>query len=268
MFVSSMHSNYGYETNPVSPMQGSTSNQRHEGGENQSSESHEYIDVEVNETNDQNLNDAASVEDTQNDGGEDDVVPKNKRQKNSVVWGDFIEVTLPDGKAKVECIHCKKQLAKIKTGTTSTYKRHMTNCLQRKQYLRTQQLLNFQPIDVDKGINKPPFLIGPDGKYDAGKMRESIAHWIMATEQPFNTVEDEMFVYMMKTANPMFERVSRATIKADCFKVYEHEEKKLKSLVNSTSNISLTTDCWKSSHQKIEYMVITGHFIDQNWRFD
>lgn len=30
--------------------------------------------------------------------------------------------------------------------------------------------------------------------------------------------------------------------------------------------VSLTTDCWKFTHQKIEYMVITGYFIDQNWR--
>ena len=104
--------------------------------------------------------------------------------------------------------------------------------------------------------------------YDVNKMREAIANWLMVTEQPFSTMEDEMFVYMMKTANPLFERISRPTAKADCFKVYEHEKKKLKALTNALSNISLTTDCWRSSHQKIEYMVITGHFIDQNWRFD
>ncbi|XP_076935981.1 zinc finger BED domain-containing protein RICESLEEPER 2-like [Bidens hawaiensis] len=114
--------------------------------------------------------------------------------------------------------------------------------------------------------NKSPPLIPLDGKYNANKMRESMANWVLATEQPFSIVEDDMFVYMMKTANPMFERISRATIKSDCFKVYEHEKKKLKALISNASNISLTTDCWKSSHQKIEYMVITGHFIDQNWR--
>jgi hypothetical protein len=173
------------------------------------------------------VNDVASVEEnTQNDGGEDDVVIKQKRQKSSVVWEDFIEVTLPDGTLKNECIHCKKQLARISSGNTSTLKRHMNNCLKRKQFLRTQQLLNFQPIDVDKGSFKSPLLIGPEGKYDASKMRESMANWIMATEQPFTTVEDEMFVYMMKITNPMFERISRATLKADCFYVYRHEKKK------------------------------------------
>ena len=32
------------------------------------------------------------------------------------------------------------------------------------------------------------------------------------------------------------------------------------------NKISLTTDLWKSKNQKIEYMVITGHFIDLDWR--
>nr|GEW80922.1 hypothetical protein [Tanacetum cinerariifolium] len=97
-------------------------------------------------------------------------------------------------------------------------------------------------------------------------MREAIANWLMVTEQPFSTVEDEMFIYMMKTTNPLFERISRPRAKADCFKVYEHEKKKLKTLTNAFSNVSLTTDCWRSSHQKIEYMVITGNFIDHNRR--
>ncbi|PWA98556.1 zinc finger BED domain-containing protein RICESLEEPER 2 [Artemisia annua] len=166
----------------------------------------------------------------------------------------------------MECIHCKKRLTFNSIRTTSTWNRHMNACLKHKQYLRTQQLLNFRPVDIDVGLYKPLPLITPDAKYDVNKMREAIANWLMVTEQPFSTVEDEMFVYMMKTANPLFERISRPTAKADCFKVYEHEKKKLKALTNALSNIRLTTDCWRSSHQKIEYMVITGHFIDQNWR--
>ena len=113
-----------------------------------------------------------------------------------------------------------------------------------------------------------PPLIGPDTKYDENKMREAIANWILSTEQPFATVEDVMFVKMMKTTTPLFEKLSRVTITSDCFKVYEHEKKRLKALTKAASKISLTTDCWKSSHQKIEYMVITAHFVDHNWRFN
>ncbi|KAH1225655.1 Zinc finger BED domain-containing protein RICESLEEPER 2 [Glycine max] len=43
------------------------------------------------------------------------------------------------------------------------------------------------------------------------------------------------------------------------------EKKQLKTLLKTISNISLTTDMWKSSHQVVEYMVITGHFMDVGW---
>ena len=148
--------------------------------------------------------------------------------------------------------------------------RHLRSCLPHKEHEKNQKLLNFPPSDanVDSEFGKPQILIGPNAIYDANKMREAIANWLLCTEQPFKTVEDDMYVKMMKTANPLFEKVCRVTATSDCFKVYEHEKKKLKALTKAASKICLTTDCWKSSHQKIEYMVITGHFIDQNWRFN
>ncbi|KAK9048859.1 hypothetical protein SSX86_032174 [Deinandra increscens subsp. villosa] len=245
-------------------MQGSTSNPLQQRGQDQSSE--EYINLDGDENinvPDENVNEAASVLDD-NPSVQDDVKLKRKRQKTSTVWHDIIEVTLPDGTEKVQCIHCKEHLA-ISTGRpTTSWKRHMKKCFQKQHFMRSQKLLNLQPEDVDMTHSKSSPLV--DTKYDPNKMRESMAHWLMATEQPFATVEDDMFVYMMKMANPMFERVSRNTIRADCFKVCDHEKKKLKALLNETSSVSITTDCWRSSHQKIEYMVITGHYIDNNWR--
>ncbi|KAJ7982028.1 zinc finger BED domain-containing protein RICESLEEPER 2-like [Quillaja saponaria] len=44
------------------------------------------------------------------------------------------------------------------------------------------------------------------------------------------------------------------------------KNKKLKSLLKDVSKINLTTDIWKSDNQNIEFMVITGHFIDSNWK--
>ncbi|XP_022728910.1 zinc finger BED domain-containing protein RICESLEEPER 2-like [Durio zibethinus] len=71
---------------------------------------------------------------------------------------------------------------------------------------------------------------------------------------------------MQKRGMPEWEKVSRNTIKKDCMQVYEAEKKKLKALLKTVSKISLTTDLWKSSNQKIEYMVLTAHFVDSNWR--
>ncbi|CAH1422705.1 unnamed protein product [Lactuca virosa] len=154
------------------------------------------------------------------------------------------------------------------SGTTSTLKRHLLICKPHKDYEEKQNLLNFPHIrsDGDAGHEKLPSLIRPDAKYDNNKMREAIATWVLGTEQPFSVMEDDLFVHMMKTTTPLFEKTSRTSTKSDCSKIYEHEKKTLKALIKAASKISLTTDCWKSSHQKIEYMVITGHFIDHNWR--
>lgn len=40
------------------------------------------------------------------------------------------------------------------------------------------------------------------------------------------------------------------------------------NVLKTVRNISLTTDLWKSKNQKIEYMVITGHWIDSNWKMN
>ncbi|KAK1432092.1 hypothetical protein QVD17_08983 [Tagetes erecta] len=81
--------------------------------------------------------------------GQDGVQLKAKRKRNSTIWEDVIELTLPDGTEKVKCIHCKTRLA-VSTGKpTTTWKRHMDRCMKRKQYLRTQQMLNFQRLDAD-----------------------------------------------------------------------------------------------------------------------
>ena len=54
--------------------------------------------------------------------------------------------------------------------------------------------------------------------------------------------------------------------KNDCTAVYEMEKKKITNLLRQVSKLSLTTDLWKAKNQKIEYMVITSHWIDANWK--
>ncbi|GJX63202.1 zinc finger BED domain-containing protein RICESLEEPER 2-like protein [Tanacetum coccineum] len=62
------------------------------------------------------------------------------------------------------------------------------------------------------------------------------------------------------------ERITRHVVKDEVMNVYEIEKKKLKNLLGDVKRISLTTDLWKSKHQSIEYMVITAHFVDANWK--
>ncbi|XP_020978096.1 zinc finger BED domain-containing protein RICESLEEPER 1-like [Arachis ipaensis] len=69
----------------------------------------------------------------------------------------------------------------------------------------------------------------------------------------------------MKFGCSEFHKISRKTARSDCLAIYEAEKKQLKALLQGVRKISLTTDMWRSSHQIVEYMVITGHFIDAGW---
>ena len=98
------------------------------------------------------------------------------------------------------------------------------------------------------------------------KMREGIAHWLTMHEHPFTIVEEEGFNLMMKRGIPQWTSVSRHTIRAYSFKVYDFEKKKLKALLKMVDRIILTTNLWRSGPQRIEYMVLTAHFVDLNWK--
>lgn len=87
----------------------------------------------------------------------------------------------------------------------------------------------------------------------------------MVHEYPFNVVEDDVWMWAFEYANPEFRKVTHKTTRSGCLKLFENGKKILKKQLESVSKISLTTDMWKSSHQVVEYMVITGHFIDAGW---
>ncbi|XP_027102074.1 zinc finger BED domain-containing protein RICESLEEPER 2-like [Coffea arabica] len=96
--------------------------------------------------------------------------------------------------------------------------------------------------------------------------REATAEWMLMHEHPFSIVEEEGFNLMQKRGMPEWQRINRTMNKNDYTSVYEREKTKLKKQLKKVKKISLTTDFWKSKNQKNEYIVITGHWIDSNWR--
>ncbi|KAK4430990.1 hypothetical protein Salat_0861000 [Sesamum alatum] len=158
---------------------------------------------------------------------------------------------------------------KSKTVATTQLHRHLQSCANylkakadksKDEFLQTQ--LGFVSSSVDPSACPSLYI----GKFDMKKMKESVAHWIMMHEHPFSIVEEEGFNLMQRRGMPEWRGMTRNTAKAYCINVYELEKKKLKSLLKNVNKISLTADCWKSKNQKIEYMVITGHWIDESWQ--
>ncbi|CAN1148261.1 Putative AC transposase [Linum perenne] len=69
-----------------------------------------------------------------------------------------------------------------------------------------------------------------------------------------------------KSLNSSFDMVSRNTIKDDILRIHEDGKvKMMNELQKTNSRVSLTTDMWNSKNKKKGFMVITAHFVDNDW---
>ncbi|XP_074346882.1 zinc finger BED domain-containing protein RICESLEEPER 2-like [Apium graveolens] len=80
--------------------------------------------------------------------------------------------------------------------------------------------------------------------------------------------ESFMFEKVMRIATSYWHKITRHVVKKDCISTYEIEKSKLRELFKSVRKIIITTDMWTSSHQKLGYMVVTGHWIDSDWNLN
>ncbi|KAG8377566.1 hypothetical protein BUALT_Bualt08G0046500 [Buddleja alternifolia] len=193
---------------------------------------------------------------------------KPKRQKTSKVWLEFKEVKDDDGTKKIQCIHCRGLFVKLKTTPTTQFHRHLKSCgpyLRAKFTKDKENLTQTQLAFVTKNVDPTSYSAFTDGKFDMEKMKEFAAQWILIDEHPFSIIEEDGLNFMLKRGMPDWRGFSRVTAKKYCVEVYEKEKKMLKNFLKNVNKVSLTTDLWKSKNQRIEYMVITGHWIDENW---
>ena len=91
---------------------------------------------------------------------------------------------------------------------------------------------------------------------------------IATNELPIRFVEEEGFRKFMSVACPRFKFPSRWTCTKDIFNIFVEERHKLKFFFKSNcQRVFLTTDSW-TSIQRINYMCITAHFIDNEWKLN
>ncbi|KAH9658754.1 BED-type domain-containing protein [Citrus sinensis] len=88
---------------------------------------------------------------------------------------------------------------------------------------------------------------------------------IIMGELPLSFVDNKGFWHFYSVAIPQFVMPSRRTIGRDVMDLFLEEKTMLKSLIcNNKRRVSLITDLW-TSVQNMSYMVITTHFIDNDW---
>ncbi|KAK2655892.1 hypothetical protein Ddye_008944 [Dipteronia dyeriana] len=103
-------------------------------------------------------------------------------------------------------------------------------------------------------------------RYSAEECRHALAEMLILDELPFRFVENRGFCEFCFTMNPRFDVPSRRIIIRDLYKLYVEERIKLKQYFKSSQvRVCLTTDTW-TLIQNINYMVVTTHFIDCDWK--
>ncbi|KAL9687472.1 hypothetical protein QQ045_031875 [Rhodiola kirilowii] len=153
---------------------------------------------------------------------------------------------------KAQCIFCKKELsANSKSNGTTGLIHHLKICKQNpencQQTILTYTASESQGVDDNNGSLK-------NWKFDQED----------DDELPFRFLERAGFQYFMRTACPLFSVPSRWTMVRDCYMMYDDERLKLKAILKkSACRVCSTTDTW-TSIQRINYLCLTAHFIDDN----
>ena len=89
---------------------------------------------------------------------------------------------------------------------------------------------------------------------------------IIVDELPFNFVEGKGFRYYSTVSEQLFHIPCRATVTKDVYQMFLDKKKEVHDILKiNIGRICLTTDGWTFT-QKISYMSLTAHFIDNEWK--
>lgn len=203
------------------------------------------------------------------DGSENDTANTNKRKKKttSEVWEYFTKKDV-NGVVKAMCNYCKATLsAGGANGTSHLLKHARTVCPGRHFKLARGQSTLKVKKEVD-GSSSLEFNVKGKGKgFDQEHSRKMLVSMIIMHEYPLSMVEHIGFRRYVESLNCEFKMISRATLKRDIMKQFKEDKLGLKGLLeHNDSRVAITTDMWTASNQKKSYMVVTSHFIDQQWR--
>lgn len=186
---------------------------------------------------------------------------RRKMSERSEVWDHFNKFTDAEGNIKSRCKHCDKvYFSDPSVNGTSVLSKHLKACKKLPLSGESKQTqLSLQTIGENESILKK-------WHFDQKASRYKLAAMVIIDELPFRFVEGEGFKDFMHTTQSLFKMPSRFTVARDCYQIFLDEKKKLITYFKmSGQRVCITTDTWISI-QKINYMCITAHYIDHNWK--
>nr|KAJ0198451.1 hypothetical protein LSAT_V11C700355780 [Lactuca sativa] len=204
--------------------------------------------------------DEVFVDNTQQEINEE---PTQKRKRvgktRSDCWKSFEKIFI-DGVRHGKCKWCERALKADGNNTgTSSLNKHAKNCKKNPENLKNQQTLQFKKEPTGEGSVSI-------WKHDDKRIKKAMLNLFVVGGLPFKFVENEAFYEYTNALNGKVIVPCRTTISKKVSLYYQEERNKLVTfLCNPLNTIHLTTDCWTSPSKRVHYIVITAHFIDDNW---
>lgn len=221
-------------------------------------------------TPDDSRNKDGTIQNTQEKDGEKLKRRRKDTKPRSDIWVHFTKFT-QNGEGKCKCNYCGiTYKCNTTVNGTSTYWTHLGKCKKYPQHSckapgPKQTQLSFQANVNGEGKQEVSL---KNWIFDYEKRRDGLAYMVIVDELPFRFVEGEGFKHFCSQMQNKFVVPSRITVARDCYKMIVNERLKLKSFLKANCRrVCLTTDTW-TSLQKINYMCLTAHFIDNDWKLN
>lgn len=199
-------------------------------------------------------------------------LPPRKKRYTSDCWKHYARILVEESKNtyRVKCIHCGAEFVYRAANGTSAMRKHLKTCKEFSRNVDKKRRFFFAPYKMEGG-NKAGgdtniSNILPTRQFDQDRCRHMLARFIILDEQHFSLVEHVEFRDFITELQPLFKHISRFAVARDCMKLYLSERTCLKTYFDKfKSRIALTTNTW-SSIQNLNYLCLTAHFIDENWK--
>lgn len=183
--------------------------------------------------------------------------PRKKPVHRAPVWKHFTQKE--DVPSLSNCRYCRQEIGcDTVIHGTSAMNNHIKRCKLFKMFEESgsQQVLTGDSKGVLTAI-----------KYDKGGFRRSVNELLVLCELPFSFVESEGFRRFCSYNLPMYTVHCRKTATTDTYAMFLREKAALKELFGKEKQrVSLTTDIWVAPTTSCSYMVVTGHWIDRDWK--
>lgn len=180
---------------------------------------------------------------------------KKPPSTRSPAWEDFTRTE--EDRDVCTCNHCHRKFGCASSAGTSHLNKHLLSCKPYKAWSASQA----------PGAT----VITNDGKLASAKVSEDVFRnasneLLVLAELPLSFIESVAWRHFCNRVN-LYTPHSRRTATRDIVKMYVSKKAALRDWFKSTKQrVSLTTDIWTAQATGASYMVVTVHFVDDNWQ--